>query len=84
MTTSRLSGSSNGTRPPNDPKERIRFWIERGNRILWGEEATSKGDYLTPRRDLEWAWNNGSYFLQPRFSVARSGEEIITQNGTVA
>ena len=53
---------------PSDPAERRRFWIERGNRILWGQEATSKGDFLPPRHDLEWAWANGSYFIQPRFS----------------
>ena len=66
---------ANVARPlvPSDPEERRRFWIERGNAYLWGDApATEKGfagQYIdTPRRDLEWAWSNGSYFIQPRFS----------------
>ena len=68
MTTNRLTVVEGPTRPlaPKDQAERQRFWIERGNRILWGEEATSKGDFLTPRRDLEWVCRNGSYAIEPR------------------
>ena len=68
--TDRLNATSSQTRngSPADPIERQRHWIERGNRILWGQEPTSKGDFLPPRHDLEWAWNNGSYFIQPRFT----------------
>ena len=54
------------TLTPADPIERQRFWIERGNRILWGEEPTSKGDFLAPRRDLHWVIRNGSYSIEPR------------------
>jgi hypothetical protein len=51
---------------PKDKAERQRFWIERGNRILWGEEPTSKGEWLPPRRDLQWACVNGNYFIEQR------------------
>jgi hypothetical protein len=51
---------------PSDEKERQRFWIERGNRILWGQEPTRKGDFLHPRTDLQWACVNGNYFIEPR------------------
>jgi hypothetical protein len=55
---------------PTDKQERQRHWIERGNRILWGQESTSKGDYLDPRPDLEWICRNDSYFIEPRRSSA--------------
>jgi hypothetical protein len=59
-----------GQRPrptiPTDKRERERLWIERGNRILWGQEPTSKGDHLPPRTDLEWRCANGSYFITKR------------------
>jgi hypothetical protein len=48
---------------PKDKAERQRFWIERGNRILWGQEPTQKGDYLPPRLDLEWRCVDGNYFI---------------------
>lgn len=51
---------------PSDQTERQRFWIDRGNRILWGQEETKKYGYLQPRHDLEWACINGSYFIQSR------------------
>jgi hypothetical protein len=51
---------------PSDPAERQRFWIERGNRILWGQEPTSKGEFLPPRTDLEWVCRNGSYAIERR------------------
>ena len=59
---------SNNTRvhAPADPAERRKFWLDRGNRILWGQEPTSKGDYLYPRTDLEWVYSNGSYAVQSR------------------
>lgn len=61
-----LSGQTARPLTPSDPAERQRFWIERGNRILWGQEPTSKGDFLHPRTDLQWACVNGSYFIEPR------------------
>jgi hypothetical protein len=51
---------------PSDEDERRKFWIDRGNRILWGQEPTSKGDFLQPRTDLQWACVNGNYFIEPR------------------
>jgi hypothetical protein len=69
MTTNRLASPVD--RPariiaPVEPKERERFWIDRGNRVLWGQEPTSKGDFLPSRTDLQWACANGSYFIEPR------------------
>lgn len=50
--------------PPSDPVERQRFWIERGNRVLWGQEPTVKdGVYLKPRRELEWRCQDGHYYI---------------------
>ena len=48
MTTNRLAKSNVPERviAPSDEQERTRFWIERGNRILWGQEPTSKGEWL--------------------------------------
>ena len=67
MTTNRLAKSEvSHIIPPSDPKEREKFWIERGNRILWGQEPTTKGDYLTPRLELEWCCKDGHYFIAPR------------------
>lgn len=73
MTTeNRLARGEVGSRiiAPSDPAERRRFWIERGNRILWGQEPmTGKkyaGQYLAPRTDLEWVYSNGSYSIQKR------------------
>lgn len=58
MTTNRLARSENAERitAPTDPAERIRFWIERGNAKL----------AEIGRFDVQWAWNNGSYYLEPR------------------
>jgi hypothetical protein len=39
-----------------DKAARIRFWIDRGNALLW--EAA--------RHDVEWVWRNGSYSIEPR------------------
>jgi hypothetical protein len=66
--TDRLNSGTTQNRivPPSDEKERQRFWIDRGNRILWGQEPTSKGDYLSPRTDLEWVCRDGSYSIEPR------------------
>lgn len=47
--------------PPSDPAERIKFWIERGNRLL-----TEAG-----RTDLEWVWRNGSYSIEEKVHVRR-------------
>lgn len=69
MTTNRLAAPVDGKArivPPTNEAERIRFWIDRGNRILWGQEPTSKGDFLQPRTDLQWACVNGNYFIEPR------------------
>ena len=69
MTVDRLNGPTEGKSrngAPSDPAERQRYWIERGNRILWGQEPTSKGDYLHPRTDLEWVFRNGSYSIEVR------------------
>lgn len=51
---------------PTDKAERQRFWIERGNRILWGQEPNRKGEYLKPRLDLHWVCRNDSYSIEPR------------------
>lgn len=48
---------------PTDKAERERYWIERGNRLLWGIEPTSRGDYLPPQRHLEWRCKDGHYFI---------------------
>lgn len=61
---------SNAIQVPSDPAERQRFWINRGNRILWGQEATSKGDYLN-RPEYEWASKDGHYYIVPRGTVGR-------------
>jgi hypothetical protein len=67
MTTNRLAKSdAPPTLAPSDTKERERFWIERGNRILWGQELTSKGKFLSPRLDLHWVCINGNYSIEPR------------------
>lgn len=60
-----------GIVPPDDPNERRRFWIERGNRLLRGQEPmTGKkyaGQFISPPRlDLEWVCINGSYAIQRR------------------
>jgi hypothetical protein len=47
-------------------KRTTQEWIDRGNRILWGQEPTSKGDFLPPRLDLEWVCRNGSYAIERR------------------
>jgi hypothetical protein len=61
-----ISAQSDRPIAPSDPKERTRFWIDRGNRILWGHEPTSKGEWVTPRHDLEWVHRNGSYSIEPQ------------------
>lgn len=60
-----LDAKPNQTRivAPTDPDERRKFWIERGNRILWGIEPTSKGDYLPAQHHLEWRCKDGHYFI---------------------
>jgi hypothetical protein len=60
MTTNRLAKAENPT------KRTQQEWIERGNRILWGQEPTSKGEFLPPRTDLEWVCRNGSYAIERR------------------
>lgn len=58
------------------PKRTVQEWIERGNRILWGQEPMAgkkyEGQYLAPRFDLEWVWANGSYSIQRREQPATS------------
>ena len=69
MTTNRLASPAEGKVrivAPTDPKERERFWIDRGNRILWGQEPTSKGDYLYPRPELHWVCRSGNYSIEAR------------------
>lgn len=69
MTTNRLAVADVAPRlsPPKDKAERRRFWIERGNRLLWGQEEATKGSPLTPRYDLEWACDeHGAYWLKQR------------------
>ena len=61
-----IDGGSTRVIAPTDRAERQRFWIERGNRILWGQEPTSKGDFLPPRLDLEWRCHDGNYFIAER------------------
>lgn len=51
---------------PQDKEERIRFWIDRGNRILWGQEPTSKGEWLEPKPHLHWVCINGDYRIEER------------------
>ena len=51
---------------PSGKAERERFWIERGNRILWGQEPTGKGDYLYPRPELHWVCRSGNYSIEAR------------------
>jgi hypothetical protein len=51
---------------PKGEADRQAFWIERGNRVLWGQEPTTKGEFYEPRHDLRWACKNGNYFLEPR------------------
>lgn len=69
MTTNRLAAPKDGKPQiiaPDDEDERRRFWIERGNRILWGQELPTKGGRVPPRLELEWACDNGHYSLVPR------------------
>ena len=56
---------------PSDPDEKRRFWIDRGNRILWGQEPTSKGDYLEPKTHLHWVCIDGNYFIEERAETHR-------------
>jgi hypothetical protein len=70
MTDRLNSGKAAKIVPPSDPQERVRFWIERGNRILWGLEPTSKGDTLTPRYDLHWVCRHGHYAIEKRDPIS--------------
>jgi hypothetical protein len=59
MTTNRLAGSQDNEPriiAPKDPEERIRFWISHGNHSL----------YEQGRGDLEWACDNGNYYIRKR------------------
>ena len=59
MTTNRLAGSQDNEPriiPPKDKDERRRFWIDHGNASLWAQG----------RGDLEWACDNGNYYIRPR------------------
>jgi hypothetical protein len=52
---------------PTDPKERRKFWIERGNAMLWGHIPDSKGNYLEPRFNLHWVcYGDQDYRIEPR------------------
>lgn len=69
MSDNRLTGA-NSNRPivkaPADcdtPEKRQKWWVQRGNRILWGQEPNAKGEYQQPRPDLEWRCENGSYYI---------------------
>ena len=70
MTTNRLARSESGDVPriiaPKDKDERRQFWIDRGNRILWGQEPTSKGDYLEPKTHLHWVCVDDHYWIEER------------------
>ena len=67
MPTNPLKLRRSETDVPEDRDDRKRFWIERGNRILWGEEPTSKGDFLEPQRRLHWVCSkDGHYSIESR------------------
>ena len=73
MTTNRLTSSNNDNQnrvtPPSDltkVEQRRQWWIDRGNRILWGEEACKDGSYCTPRRDMEWRHDGTGYYIADR------------------
>lgn len=69
MTTNRLARSESpqaGATSGMTAEQRQAHWIARGNRVLWGQEPTTKGEMLEPRYDLEWRCANGSYFLASR------------------
>lgn len=54
-------------------------WIDRGNRLLWGEEPDRSGAFMEPQRHLEWRCENGNYFIalrgNGRSSRQRSGNQ---------
>lgn len=58
MTANPLLNPANESRitPPKDKEERVRFWITHGNQSLWEQG----------RGDLEWAWDNGNYYIRAR------------------
>lgn len=67
MTTNRLAKPSEDRLVvPSDREDRIRFWIDKGNRQLWGLEPTSKGEWLPPQTHLHWVWRNGDYSIEHR------------------
>jgi hypothetical protein len=73
MTTNRLKRSENSeiVVVPKDPKERERFWIDRGNAYLSGEAPATEGkvkgtSIKEPRPDLHWVCRNGHYSIERR------------------
>jgi len=66
--TSRRAETGSTVGPPlgSTKQEREAYWVARGNRLLWGQELTTKGEALEPRYDLEWRCVNGNYFLASR------------------
>jgi hypothetical protein len=53
MTTNRLAKSE------APQKLSAQQWCDRGNAVLAGTEATTKGEYLPPRNDVHWFVENG-------------------------
>jgi hypothetical protein len=58
--------SDSSLSPPKDEAERRKFWIDRGNRIVWGLEPTKKYGLLPPQTHLHWVCVNGNYSIEPR------------------
>ena len=71
MTANPLKGYAEQSDRPIPPKgdsdeqkaERIRFWIARGNDLL----------FQAGKFDLEWSWRNGSYSIEEKQHRPRIG-----------
>ncbi len=57
---SRLSKSESRPAPKRTPQE----WADRGNRVLLGIEATTKGEFQTPRHDVHWVVRDGRCVIE--------------------
>lgn len=67
--TSRANDNGSRIGPPSGlpEKERRQWWVDRGNRVLWGQEPCKDGSFLTPRLDMEWGCDDsGSYYMTSR------------------
>lgn len=49
---------------PTTPRLSAQQWADRGNALLAGTLATSKGDYLTPRADVRWVVRDGKCVIE--------------------